>query len=158
MNSTATPVESHFTDAENGWPLFDKLENPALSKRSIASVADASTDDDAVVFVAEETGTEEEEEKGEKCDFIFSGVLSALRKLSLYVRQDTLSFDCDQANSAAASSPTGPPLPHKSTLPQRHSHSRLLTATATAVVGPCQDEQATLRAAAQPGRGATKKE
>ena len=121
MNSTATPVESHFTDAENGWPLFDKLENPALSKRSIASVADASTDDDAVVFVAEETGTEEEEEIGEKCDFIFSGMLSALCKLSLYMRQHTLSFDCNQAANAAVSSLTGPPLPHKSTLPQCHS-------------------------------------
>ena len=95
MNSTATPVEFHFTDAENGWPLFDKLENPAASKRSIASVADASTDDDAVVFVAEETGMEEEEEKGEKCDFIFSGMLRALCTLSLYMRQDTLSIDCD---------------------------------------------------------------
>jgi hypothetical protein len=115
-------VEFHFTDAENGWPLVDKLENPAASKRSIASVADASTDENAVVFVAEETGTEEEEEKGEKCDFIFSGMLiSALRELSLYVRQDTRSFDCDQAASAAASSPTGPPLPHKSTLPECHS-------------------------------------
>jgi hypothetical protein len=68
------------------------LPNPAASKRSIASVADASTDDDAVVFVAVETGTVEEEDKGEKCDFIFSGLLNALRKLSLYVRQDTLSF------------------------------------------------------------------
>ena len=133
MNSTATPVESHFTDAENGWPLFDKLENPALSKRSIASVADASTDDDAVVFVAEETGTEEEEEIGEKCDFIFSGMLSALCKLSLYMRQHTLSFDCNQAANAAVSSLTGPPSRTKA-----HSHSatpsRLLAATAVTVL------------------------
>ncbi len=142
MNSTATSVEFHFTDAENGWPLVDKLENPAASKRSIASVADASTDEDAVVFVAEETGTEEEEEKGEKCDFIFSGMLSAVCKLSLY--------DMRVRIRAASTAIRPPAQQHRRPLapPSRtkaHSHratpSRLPTATATAVVGPCQDEQ-----------------
>ena len=67
LNSTATSVVFHVTDAENGW----RLENPAASKRSIAAAADVSTDDGAAGLVAGETDMEEEEEKGEKCDFIF---------------------------------------------------------------------------------------
>jgi hypothetical protein len=67
LNSTATLVVFHVTDAENGW----RLENPAASKRSIAAAADVSTDDGAGGLVAGETDMEEEEEKGEKCDFIF---------------------------------------------------------------------------------------
>jgi hypothetical protein len=55
------------TDAENGWPL----EIPAASKRSIAAAAVVSTDNRAVGLVVGETDMEEEEEKGEICDFIF---------------------------------------------------------------------------------------
>ena len=67
LNSTATSVVFHLTDAENDWPL----EIPAAIKRSIAAAADVSTDDGAGGLVAGETDMEEEEEKGEIRDFIF---------------------------------------------------------------------------------------
>jgi hypothetical protein len=95
LNSTTTPVALRWKDTEKGSLMVTEMDVGA---------------EEAV-----ERDMQEEEEKGDRCDFIFCELLPALCKHSLYLHQDALSL--------TETSPSFNTLPD-SPLPETWSFSR----------------------------------